>query len=227
MKFKGLLVILVAVCSIALGEGIIKVGDPESQVVAALGNPQGSFPARGATYYMYDFGNISVRDGKVESLPDGFEAAMRQEELANVTKTTPEIKAELSKFGTGWGGLFFTLSIRNLTPNKKTVVAYVYGKNEDITPPLYRVYGIIPVTGHAVSPREISESWNVRKEFQRGAEIVLKPYGTDSFEAELGLNSVAPNGKKYPPNSGYNVLSLWIFSEPGQLIYEKTYRVGS
>ena len=130
MKFKGSLVILVAVGSIALGEGIIRVGDPESQVAATLGKPQGSFPARGATYYMYDFGNISVRDGKVESLPDGFDAAMRQEELANVTKTTPEIKAELSKFGTDWGGLFFTLSIRNLTPNKKQWLLMYTGKTK-------------------------------------------------------------------------------------------------
>ena len=90
MKFKGLLVILLAVGSVALGEEIIKAGDPVSRVFATLGKPSGTATRGGVTYYMYDGGDVVVKDGKVISFPTDFEAAaqrtQRDSEIARQQK---------------------------------------------------------------------------------------------------------------------------------------------
>jgi len=114
MKFKVLLVILVAAGSVALGEINLKVGDPESQIEAALGEPNGKAVMNGTTLYMYDGGNVSVKAGKVSSLPKAFEeTAQRRQAEADAKRRfeadqkarglvlyksdwiTPELKAQL------------------------------------------------------------------------------------------------------------------------------------
>ncbi len=80
MKFKVLLVILVAAGSVALGEINLKVGDPESQIEAALGEPNGKAVMNGTTFYMYDGGNVTVKNGKVASLPKDFEKEAQQQQ---------------------------------------------------------------------------------------------------------------------------------------------------
>jgi hypothetical protein len=90
MKFKGLLVILVAVGSVAPGEINLKVGDPESRVLSALGQPQGKAEKNGAVIYIYEGGNVIAKDGKVIDFPKDFEAAaqrtQRDSEIARQQK---------------------------------------------------------------------------------------------------------------------------------------------
>jgi hypothetical protein len=90
MKFKGLLVILVAVGSVAPGEINLKVGDPESRVLATLGQPQGKAAKNGAVIYIYEGGNVIAKDGKVIDFPKDFEAAaqraQRDSEIARQQK---------------------------------------------------------------------------------------------------------------------------------------------
>lgn len=84
MKFRSLLFVLFAVGSVALGEINLKAGDPESQVVAALGEPQGKAEMGATTLYMYDGGNVIVKDGKVASIPKDFENAAQQKQAKKI-----------------------------------------------------------------------------------------------------------------------------------------------
>jgi outer membrane protein assembly factor BamE (lipoprotein component of BamABCDE complex) len=123
MRFKSLLGILIAVGSVALGEINLKVGDPESQIVATLGNPSITATKNGSTYYMYDGGDVIAKDGKVIAFPKNLATAsqrklaereayriekLKQEEFAATQKAnglvlyekqwvTPEQKADLEK----------------------------------------------------------------------------------------------------------------------------------
>lgn len=94
MKFKNLLVVLIAVGSVAMGEGIIKVGDPESQIVATLGRPQGTAVKNGTTVYVYDGGNVIAKDGKVVEFPGDFKETVqrkqRNREIAQQQKLEQE-----------------------------------------------------------------------------------------------------------------------------------------
>jgi hypothetical protein len=82
-----------------LDEINIKVGDSEARVLETLGQPQGTAVARGTTIYMYEVGNITVKDGIVLSVPYGFEAAMKQKNKGLVLYrsqwVTPEEKIKL------------------------------------------------------------------------------------------------------------------------------------
>jgi hypothetical protein len=94
MKFKTLLVILFAVGSVALGEINLKVGDPESQVMAALGEPQGKAVKNGATLYMYEGGTVTVKAGKVIDFPKNYEAAIQQKQIKREAARLEKLKQE-------------------------------------------------------------------------------------------------------------------------------------
>ncbi|MEI7851547.1 MAG: hypothetical protein WCH86_06905 [Kiritimatiellales bacterium] len=94
MKFKGLLVILVAVSFVALGEINLKVGDPESQIVATLGNPSVAVTKNGSTYYMYDGGDVIAKDGKVIAFPKNYAAVSQRKQAEREAYRTEKLKQE-------------------------------------------------------------------------------------------------------------------------------------
>ncbi len=105
MSFKGLLVVLIAACSVSMGEINLKVGDPESQVTATMGQPQGKATINGSTVYMYDGGNVIAKGGKVVSFPQDFEA-VAQRKKAEKIKAVQFADAQKAKgfvlYGGGW-----------------------------------------------------------------------------------------------------------------------------
>lgn len=84
MKFRSLLFVLFAVGSVALGEINLKAGDPEAQVLDALGEPQGKAEMGATTLYMYDGGNVIVKNGKVASIPKGLEETAQQKQAEKI-----------------------------------------------------------------------------------------------------------------------------------------------
>lgn len=56
----------------------VTVGSTVSEMLNALGEPKGSAKANGSIFYIYDGGNIVVKNGKVISVPVDFEAATYQ-----------------------------------------------------------------------------------------------------------------------------------------------------
>jgi hypothetical protein len=81
---NGCALVLFAVGSVALGEINLKAGDPESQVLAALGEPQGKAEMGATTLYMYDGGNVIVKNGKVASIPKGLEETAQQRQAEKI-----------------------------------------------------------------------------------------------------------------------------------------------
>lgn len=99
MKFKGLLLVLVAVGSVTLGEEIIKVGDPLSQVLATLGQPSRKFSAGVKSTYYYDAGFIVIKDGKIESISDEFKVTMQCKQIEK--EATEKKRLENEAFAAG------------------------------------------------------------------------------------------------------------------------------
>jgi len=153
-------------------------------------------------------------------------------------KPVPKITASLSKFTVDRENaqFVFTLQLTNAEPKEHTVHVVVYGKNDMFSPPrrsawpfaglLFRQAG---TRRGALSSSDISRNWQSRPDNTKGMKFVLKPNGADSFEGALPINQTCQHeawrGKPLDPRSMYNEISLWIYSQAGQLIFEKKYDV--
>jgi len=154
------------------------------------------------------------------------------------TETAPAIKADLSKFIVDHSNaqFVFTLQVSNHESQENTVYVVVYGKNDMFSPPrrsawpfaglLFRQAG---TRRGSLSSSDISRNWDSRPDNTKGMKIVLKPNASESIEGALPINETcqleAWRGKPLDPRSMYNEVSLWVFSQNGQLVFQKKYDV--
>lgn len=157
---------------------------------------------------------------------------------ATPPETSPKIKANLSKFTVDRSNaqFVFTLQVSNPESQENNVYVVVYGKNDMFSPPrrsawpfaglLFRQAG---TRRGALSSSDISRNWDSRPENTKGMKIVLRPNASKSLEGALLINETcyheAWRGKPLDPRSMYNKVYLWVFSQNGQLIFEKKYVV--
>ena len=149
-----------------------------------------------------------------------------------------KITAELSDFTTDRENaqFVFTLQASNGESNGATIYAVVYGQNGTISPPRRNAWPFAGLlfarTGSGrgrLSPLDISEDWNSRPDNTKGMKIVMQPNGSKSLEGALPINETSNHeawlGEPINPRVMYNDVSLWIFTEHGRLILEKSYSI--
>lgn len=68
----------------------IKPGDPVTNMISQLGEPSGIASRNGITYYMYDGGNITVKDNLIVSIPNDFESAALSNQKARIERVAFE-----------------------------------------------------------------------------------------------------------------------------------------
>lgn len=154
------------------------------------------------------------------------------------TKTAPTIKADLSNFIVDHSSaqFVFTLRVSNHESRDNTVYVVVYGKNDMFSPPRRSAWPFAGLLFHqagtrrgALSPSAISRNWGSRPENTKGMKIVLKPDSSESIEGALPINEIcqleAWRGQPLDPRSMYNEVNLWVFSQNGQLVFNKQYAV--
>ncbi len=152
--------------------------------------------------------------------------------------TIPRITASLSIFTVDRENaqFVFTLQLSNQEVNEITVHVVVYGKNDMFSPPRRSAWPFAGILFRqagthrgALSSSSISRNWSSRPENTKGMKLVLKPNGTESLEGALPINETCQHdawrGKPLDPRSMYNEVFFWVFSQNGQLIYEKKYDV--
>ena len=153
-------------------------------------------------------------------------------------QTSPSITASLSDFKVDRPNaeFLFTLKVTNPDATEKTVFAIVYGVNDLVSPPRRSAW---PMPGcvfsepgterGAISASSISRSWQERTDYGKGVKVPLKAGGSDTIEGVLPIESTSPHGawkgQRINPNAMYNEITLWVFSDSGQLIFEKEYTI--
>lgn len=204
MRFKNLLMLLVAIGSVAIGEINIKLGDPVSRVLTALGEPSGTATKGGVTYYIYDGGIIVAKDGKVVEIPKDFEVESQrkqvEKEMARLEKLKQEefIKAQKAK------GLVLYQG-RWVTPDRKAKLeadqeAQRLASEAASRPKLLLLSWRWHVEyGYASAEGEVQ---NISNESLKNVEAVAKFYTTDdkfitSSDSLIEFNPILP-GQKSP-----------------------------
>ncbi len=153
-------------------------------------------------------------------------------------QTASNITASLSDFKIDRPNAeyLFTLKVNNPESVDKTVYAVVYGVNDLASPPRRSAW---PMPGFifsesgtergALSSSSISRNWKTRTDYGKGVKVPLKAGGSDVIEGVLPIESTSPHGawrgQRINPNAMYNEIYLWVFSDSGQLIFEKKYEI--
>jgi hypothetical protein len=159
-----------------------------------------------------------------------------QKKPLDEAKTGPQIEAELTSFSIDqeFAQFVFTLGIANSGDQEATVYAVVYGKNESYVPPRRNawpfpgvLFNLAGTNRGQLSSYDIRKDWDSRPEDSKGMKISVKPSISDTLVGALPINETSPHGawqgQRLDPNSMYNEVSLWIFSEAGELLLEKDY----
>ena len=142
--------------------------------------------------------------------------------------------ASLSNIQITGNEVWFDVIVKNTSNQKATVYVVVYAKNDRVSPPRRMAWpspgGLFSEAGTRrgqLSPSDISKNWNSRPKFDKGAKVTLLPGKSETIPAVLPLNRYSQlpawRGKRFESSSMYNEWYVWVFSETGQLIYERRY----
>jgi hypothetical protein len=151
---------------------------------------------------------------------------------------SPNIQSELTNFTVDKANsqFVFTLKAENIESKNEIIYVVVYGKNDNFSPPRR---GAWPMGGLLfqqagtsrgdISTSDISNNWNSRPEITKGFKMNLKSNSKKSIEGALPINKISQKkawqGELLNPNSIYNEMHLWIFSQDGKLISKQEYNV--
>jgi hypothetical protein len=151
---------------------------------------------------------------------------------------SPNIQSELTNFTVDKANsqFVFTLKAENIESKNEIIYVVVYGKNDNFSPPRR---GAWPMAGLLfqqagtsrgnISTSDISNNWNSRPEITKGFKMNLKSNSKKSIEGALPINKISQKkawqGELLNPNSIYNEIHLWIFSQDGKLISKQEYNV--
>ena len=111
------------------------------------------------------------------------------------------ISAELSDFKSN-DDFTFSLTVRNLSSEQRTVYAVVYGEEMRVSPPRrnawpFSVYFTPDRSSRGtLSSSAISRNWSSRDEQAKGARIELQPNSEQVLEGALGLGSTSPHDEE-------------------------------
>jgi len=130
----------------------------------------------------------------------------------------------------------FTLQVENKNSQQDTVFVVVYGKNDNFIPPRRSAWPaaglLFKQAGTArgnLSASDISDNWNSRPEITKGFKMILKSNSKKSIEGAFPINRFSQlqawQGEVLNPNSMYDEIHLWIFSQNGELISNKGYNI--
>lgn len=154
------------------------------------------------------------------------------------TKKEPKISASLSEFKVDRKNqqFIFKLKIKNIESSKKIFYAVVYGKNDMFSPPRRSAWPAAGLLFNQAGTRrgnlssyDISKNWVSKPEITKGVKIILKSKQEEIIEGALPINNTSQieawKGQPLDPRSIYNEINLWIFSDNGNCILKKEYKI--
>lgn len=165
-------------------------------------------------------------------------------ETAEDQSHEPEITAELSnlmievlsRLGVEAKSQFFDLTLGNLSSKEITVYVVIYAKNDRFSPPRRSAWPFAGILFHqagtsrgTLSYHDIMRNWDSRPDNSKGCKVTIAANKNEKLEGALPINDICQHeawrGKAIDSRANYEEWNIWVFSERGKLLLEKTYEV--